>query len=74
MARSERAVFSMRGLDCAACAIDVGRALRKLPGIIEANVNCVIDKGFVEFDPEKTSWDAVARVLEKRGYHVLKGL
>ncbi len=72
MARTERVVFEMHGLDCASCAIDVGRALRRMPGIREANVNYVIDKGFVEFDPEKTSWEAVARALENRGYRVAR--
>ena len=68
----ERVVFAIRGLDCASCAIDLGRALRKLPGILEVNVNYVIDKGFVEFDPERTSWEAVAKALARRGYPAVK--
>ena len=61
----------MQGLSCASCAIDVGRALRKMPGIHEANVNYMIDKGAVEFDPEETSWDSIERALERRGYRVM---
>jgi len=68
----ERVVFAIRGLDCASCAIDLGRALRKVPGILEVNVNYVIDKGFVEFDPERTSWEAVAKALARRGYPAVK--
>ena len=72
MTKAERAVFTIRGLDCASCAIDVGRALRKLPGVLEINVNYVADRGYVEFDPEKTSWDTVAKALSERGYTVVK--
>jgi len=71
MPRTERVGFAMQGLSCASCAIDVGRALRKMPGIHEANVNYMIDKGAVEFDPEETSWDSIERALERRGYRVM---
>jgi len=57
MPRTERVVFAMPGLSCASCAIDVGRALRKMPGIHEANVNYLIDKGMA---------------LEQRGYRVMR--
>ncbi len=69
---TERVVFAIRGLGCASCAIDVGRALRKLPGIREININYVMDKGYVEFDPETISWDAVSKALTDRGYAVVR--
>ncbi|HYU06994.1 MAG TPA: heavy metal-associated domain-containing protein [Thermoplasmata archaeon] len=72
MPRTERVVFAMHGLSCASCAIDVGRALRRMPGIPEANVNYLIDKGTVEFDPEETCWDSIERALERRGYRVMR--
>ncbi len=68
----QRIVFAIRGLDCASCAIDAGRALRKVPGIAEININYMIDKGYVEFDPERITWDAVSYALTKRGYTVVK--
>ncbi len=72
MASTQRVVFAIRGLECASCAIDVGRALRKTPGISEININYMINKGYVEFDPDKISWDAVAEALRDRGYTVVK--
>jgi len=68
----QRIVFAIRGLECASCAIDVGRALRKVPGIAEININYMIDKGYVEFDPEKITWDAVSKALTDRGFTVVK--
>lgn len=72
MAASQRVVFAIRGLSCASCAIDVGRALRKIPGITEININYVIDKGYVEFDPEAITWEAVAKAIERRGFTVVR--
>ncbi len=72
MTARQKVVFLVRGLHCASCAIDVGRALRKIPGVLEANVNYVVDKGFVEFDPDRTSWDALEKVLSVRGYAVMR--
>ncbi len=70
MAPAERIVFAIRGLDCASCAIDVGRAIRKLSGVLEININYVVDRGYVEFDPTQTSWEAVSEALLRRGYKV----
>lgn len=68
MAPTERVTFAIRGLSCASCAVDVGRALKKLSGIVEINVNYMIDKGSVEFDPAQTSWERVSKALADRGY------
>ncbi|HYM39154.1 MAG TPA: heavy metal-associated domain-containing protein [Thermoplasmata archaeon] len=72
MASAQRIVFAIRGLECASCAIDVGRALRKIPGIAEININYVINKGYVEFDPEKITWEIVSKALTDRGYTVVR--
>lgn|GEM_PF-2731041 len=71
MGSSERALFAIRGLGCASCAFDVGRALRKLRGVLDANVNYMADRGFVEFDPAQTNWEILAKVLRARGYAVV---
>lgn len=68
----ERVAFIIRGLSCASCAIDVGRALRKLPGVVEININYMVNKGYVLFDPTKTTWAAVSEALESRGHKVIK--
>ena len=72
MVKNQRVVFAIRGLECASCAIDVGRALRKVPGIAEININYMINKGYVEFDPEQITWDAVSRALTDRGYAIVR--
>ena len=71
MSQSRRVVFTIRGLACASCAIDVGRALRRIPGVVDVNINYVVDRGYVEFDPDLASWDRVAAALVGRGYMVV---
>ena len=51
--------------------MDVGRALRKVPGIAEININYMINKGYVEFDPRTITWDTVSKALTDRGYAVV---
>ncbi len=72
MASTQRVVFAIRGLTCASCAIDVGRALRKIPGIAEININYMVNKGYVEFEPTRITWDEVSKALTDRGYTVVK--
>jgi len=68
MAEAERVVFAVRGLGCASCAVDVGRQLGRLPGVRDININYVVDRGYVEFDPAVTNWETLAKALQARGY------
>jgi len=72
VAQTQRVTFAIRGLDCASCAIDVGRALSRLSGVVEININYVVDRGYVDFDPAQTSWEIVSRALHDRGYTVAR--
>jgi len=72
VAETHRVTFAIRGLDCASCAIDVGRALKRMPGVVEINVNYVVDRGYIDFDPAQTSWDIVSKALRDHGYTVAK--
>lgn len=69
---AERVVFAIRGLPCASCALDAGRGVRRIEGVQDVNINYMLDKGYVEFDPARVSWDSVAKALEARGYRVVR--
>ncbi len=59
------------GMTCASCVARNERALRKLDGVDEANVNFATEKATVVFDPAVlTARDLVATV-EKSGYGVV---
>ncbi|HKZ98782.1 MAG TPA: heavy metal-associated domain-containing protein [Thermoplasmata archaeon] len=69
---SERVVFAIRGLPCASCALDAGRGLMRIEGVLDVNINYMVDKGYVELDPARVTWDAVERALQARGYTVVR--
>lgn len=65
-------MFAIRGLTCASCALDAGRGVLRIPGVRDANINYMVDKGYVDYDPELVSWDRVEKALRARGYAVVR--
>jgi Cu+-exporting ATPase len=53
--KTKRAEFHISGFDCATCTKIIGKALEGLPGLREININYVVNRGCVDFDPEQIS-------------------
>jgi Cu+-exporting ATPase len=53
--KTKRAEFHISGFDCATCTKIVGKALEGLPGLTEINVNYIVSRGYVDFDPDQVS-------------------
>ncbi len=66
----ESKVLSIRGMTCAACAQRIEKAVRKLPGIGQANVNLASEKLFVEYDEGALPLSAIKEAVTKIGYEV----
>ncbi len=62
-----RLEFSIGGMSCAACAARVEKAVRKLPGVVGANVNFALGKLTVEAGPDLAA-ATVATAVEEAGY------
>ncbi|MEZ5377613.1 MAG: heavy metal translocating P-type ATPase [Acidimicrobiales bacterium] len=60
----------VEGMTCAACASRISRALNKLDGVDEAEVNLASAKATVRFDPASVDPAAFTARIEKLGYHV----
>src|SRR5262249_53663495 len=56
---------------CAACAVRNERALRKIPGVRDANVNLGTRRACVEFDEAAVSEPALREAIMENGYEVL---
>ncbi len=56
------------GMTCAACAKSAERAVKKLDGVSEANVNFATEKMVVQFDEEKLNIDKLKEAVAKAGY------
>lgn len=64
--------IKISGMTCAACAQRVQKAVGKIEGVADANVNFATEKLFVEFEEEKTSISSIKEAVEKAGYGTIE--
>ncbi|WP_294551019.1 heavy metal translocating P-type ATPase [uncultured Pseudoflavonifractor sp.] len=60
--------FDVTGMTCSACSAHVDKAVRKLDGVTEVNVNLLSNSMTVEYDPDKTSPQAIEAAVADAGY------
>lgn len=65
-------IIEITGMTCSACAKAVERAVSKLDGVQEANVNFASEKLNIEFDDTKVSLEDFKTVIEKAGYGIIE--
>jgi Cu+-exporting ATPase len=59
------------GMDCANCAVRVGRVVQRVPGVAKANVNLATEKLTVSYVPGLVSPADLARVVASAGYQLV---
>ncbi|MGH7560674.1 MAG: heavy metal translocating P-type ATPase [Gemmatimonadales bacterium] len=60
--------FPVTGMHCAACQARVQRALEQAPGVERASVNLLLHNATVDYDPVRTSPEALVDVVRSTGY------
>ncbi|MFO0739621.1 MAG: heavy metal translocating P-type ATPase [Labilithrix sp.] len=65
--------LAVLGMTCAACVRRVENAVKKVPGVHEAQVNLVTNRATVSFAEGTATIDALAAAIEKAGYHTVRG-
>ncbi len=68
---TETASLSVGGMTCASCVAHVQRALSKVPGVVEANVNLATKKATLTFVPGIADSAAFRAAVHDAGYEVL---
>ncbi|MHB8841888.1 MAG: heavy metal translocating P-type ATPase [Candidatus Aquicultor sp.] len=68
---SIQAVLPVEGMSCASCVAKVEKALRNLNGIIDAKVNLLAHKAYVEYDPDKIGIPDMVKAVHDLGYEVV---
>mgnify|MGYP001231153967 FL=1 len=63
-----KAILEITGMTCAACANRVERALNKVEGVVQANVNLASEKATVRYVSGMVGVDALIAAVEKAGY------
>jgi len=65
---TQRAEIGVKGMSCASCVSRVERAIRKLPGVVEAGVNLATEKATVRYIPESVSLARIEAAIGDAGY------
>jgi len=60
--------LEVQGMTCAACPITVKTALKRVPGVSDVKVDYNTGIAEVNYDPNKTSPDELAKAITTAGY------
>ncbi|MGO1060366.1 heavy metal translocating P-type ATPase [Planococcus sp. FY231025] len=62
--------FVVEGMTCASCVQSVEKATRKLPGVIQSNVNLATEKMAIQYDPASLSVGEIKAAVVDAGYEI----
>ena len=60
--------FPVEGMTCASCVNRIERYLRRVDGVVEANVNLATESASIRFDRARVSLDDLRSAVEAAGY------
>ncbi len=69
---SEQITIPVTGMTCASCVLRVERALKKVPGVVDAQVNLSTEGASITFAPEHVGPDEIKMAIERAGYGVIE--
>jgi len=69
---TETVILPIGGMTCASCVAHVEKALSKVPGVVEANVNLATEKATVTFISGVAGLADFKRAVAEAGYEVLE--
>ena len=62
--------MSVKGLDCADCALTLERGVAGMSGVGQAEVNFTLARMVLAYDPQRISREAIVRQVRELGYDV----
>src|ERR1700730_9034584 len=60
--------FDLEGMTCASCAMRIEKGLKKVPGVIDAQVNLATELGTVTYDATQAGVEQMIAKVEAVGY------
>lgn len=67
-------VIQIDGMSCASCSAGVARALTKVDGVKEVNVNLPMGKAYIEFDESVISVSELEKIITNVGFEVVESV
>jgi Cu+-exporting ATPase len=68
--QTRKIVVPVQGMTCAACVARVERAIKRLPGVVDARVNLASARAGLELAADGPTLAEIARAVEDAGYQV----
>ena len=72
MADQTHVILPITGMTCVNCAANLERAVKKIPGVREANVNFASEQAGFTLDPEQVPLAALVKGIHDAGFNVAK--
>jgi len=69
---TDRIEFPVTGMTCATCSRRVEKALNKVPGVLNVQVNLASEQATVTYVPTTANWQDIKAAVEKAGYGVIE--
>ncbi|MEH1947708.1 MAG: heavy metal translocating P-type ATPase [Nostoc sp.] len=60
--------LKLRGMSCAACASNIEKAIRSVPGVIDCNVNFGAEQATIKYDRSLASLEKIQSAIASAGY------
>ena len=67
----KKEIFQVKGMNCASCAANIEKTLKKAKWIISAEVNYGTETAKVEFEDGKTDSDKMSELIKPLGYSLI---
>jgi len=67
-AEKSRLVVSVTGMDCATCAFAIEKQVKKMKGIDDVKAAIMLDKIFIDYNPNLVNSAAIRKAIDKTGY------
>lgn len=64
--------FNVQGMHCASCAINLTRAIKKVPGVAEVNVNYGNEMAVIKTSSEKIDLNQIKKAASQLGYDLVE--
>lgn len=72
MPEKKSSTINISGMHCATCAINIEKALKKNPGIVNARVNFANEKAYVEYNTDKLDIQKLYKIIRDTGYNPIE--